>query len=146
MSRRLLELHPITIAGLNDLAWMLATFPELRFRNPARAVVLAREAVERAPQDGMLWNTLGVAQYRAGEDKAAMAALQKSMELRNGGDSYDWFFLALAHWRRGERAEARRYYERSVAWMEKHRRHDEELKGFRAEASVVAGAPAPAPR
>jgi hypothetical protein len=35
--------------------------------------------------------------------KEAIQELEKSMELRNGGDSFDWFFLAMANWQLGER-------------------------------------------
>ena len=80
-----------------------------------RAVELAKKAVELAPKQGTFWNTLGVAHYRAGDWKAAVAALEKSEELRNGGDSFDWFFLAMAHWQLGEKDEARKWYDQAVA-------------------------------
>ena len=60
-------------------------------------VELAQQAVESAPQDGMVWRTLGAAHYRASNWKAAVDALNKSMDLRQGGDSIDWLFLAMAH-------------------------------------------------
>jgi tetratricopeptide (TPR) repeat protein len=85
------------------------------------------------------WNTLGVAQYRAGDFKAAIEALNKSMELRKGGDSFDWFFLAMAHWRLDKKDEARKWYERAVQWMEKYHRDNEELRRFRAEAEEMPG-------
>ena len=34
----------------------------------------------------MHWNTLGIAQYRAGQFNEAITTLTKSMELRSGGD------------------------------------------------------------
>ena len=56
-----------------------------------------------------------MAHYRAGDWKASLTALEKSMELRKGGDSFDWFFLAMAHWQLGEKDEAREWYDRAVA-------------------------------
>jgi hypothetical protein len=40
----------------------------------------------------------------------------------------------MAHWQRGERETARRWYDRAVAWMKENQPRDEELRGFRAEA------------
>ncbi len=50
-------------APANSLAWLLATCPDPRIRDPARAVALARRATELKPKDGGCWNTLGVARY-----------------------------------------------------------------------------------
>src|SRR5439155_5853056 len=65
----------------NELAWLLATCPDEKLRDPARAVELARKAVQLAPKVGNYWNTLGVAHYRAGDWKAAIAALDKLLKL-----------------------------------------------------------------
>src|SRR5262249_2650804 len=81
----------------NDWAWMLATCPEAKVRDPQRAVELAKKAVELDPRPSY-WNTLGAAQYRAGKSQEALTALEKSMELCRGGDSFDWFLVAMAHW------------------------------------------------
>jgi serine/threonine protein kinase/tetratricopeptide (TPR) repeat protein len=122
---------------LNDLAWSLATHAEPARRDPARAVSLAKEAVELKPQEGSYWNTLGAAHYRAGDWKAAIAALEKSMELRKGDDSNDWFFLAMAQWQLGERDKARQWYDRAVEWMDKNQPKNEDLRRFRAEAEEL---------
>jgi eukaryotic-like serine/threonine-protein kinase len=95
--------------------------------------------VELNPQNGGYVNTLGVAYYRTGDWKAAIAALEKSMELRKGGDSLDWFFLAMAHWQLGNKDEARRWYDKAVKWMEEHAPKNVELTRFRAEAAELLG-------
>jgi hypothetical protein len=59
------------------------------------------------------------------------------MRLRVGGDSFDWFFLARAHGRLGERDRARRCFDRAVEWMDSHEPHNEELRRFRAEAEAL---------
>jgi uncharacterized protein HemY len=87
----------------------------------------------------VLWNTLGVAQYRKGDWKAAVEALMKSAQLRNGGDSFDFFFLAMAHWELNEEEEARAWYDRAVAWMDRNAPQNEELQRFRAEAATLLG-------
>ncbi len=123
----------------NALAWFLATCPDLRFRDPARAVEFARKAVERAPKEGAFWNTLGAAQYRAGDAKAAVAALQESMRLLGGGEATDWLFLAMALWKLDEPKQARTWYEKAVRWMDQYQVRDEELRSFRAEAAALLG-------
>jgi tetratricopeptide (TPR) repeat protein len=123
----------------NDLAWRLATHPDPRLRAPALAVALARKAVAKAKENGTVWNTLGVAEYRAGDPRAAAAALDKSMQLRNGGDSSDWFFLAMAHWQLGDKEQARQFYNRAVQWMEQNAPQNQELRHLRLEAAELMG-------
>jgi tetratricopeptide (TPR) repeat protein len=135
--RTLLALDPTNGRAHNNLAWRLATCPDPKLRNGPWAVELARKAVELGPEQGAWWNTLGAAQYRAGNPKAAIDALTKAMELRQGGDSWDWFFLAMAHWRLGHKEEARKWYDQSVACMQKSFPHHEELRRFRAEAEEL---------
>jgi tetratricopeptide (TPR) repeat protein/serine/threonine protein kinase len=124
---------------LNEQAWHLATCADARARDPGRAVGLAREAVALQPKDGNFWCTLGLAHYRAGDWKAAVEALQKSRELRKGGDAFDWFFLAMAHWQQGAKGKARTYYDQAVQWMEKNASQNEQLRRFRTEAEELLG-------
>src|SRR5262249_29472502 len=104
-----------------------------------RAVEFARKAVELAPKEGNCWNTLGAAQYRAGNWRDAIAALEKSMELQKGGDPHDWFVLAMAHWQLGEKEKARNWFGQAVQWMDKNQPKNEELRRFRTEAAEVLG-------
>jgi tetratricopeptide (TPR) repeat protein len=122
---------------LNNQAWNLAVDPDPQLRDPAQAVELAGKAVELAPTDGSFWNTLGTAHYRAGNWKATISALDQSMELRQGGDSYDWFFLAMAHWRLNDKHTARNWHERAAAWMDANQPQNEELRRFRTEAEEL---------
>jgi tetratricopeptide (TPR) repeat protein len=122
-----------------DLAWFLATCPAPQFRNPDRAVHLAKEAVELAPEGGDCWRTLGVAHYRASDCKGAVAALKKATELRSGGDSAEWFFLAMAYWQLGDKQQARSWYDRAVRWMDEKQPRDERLRRWRAEAVALLG-------
>jgi tetratricopeptide (TPR) repeat protein len=134
----LLKADPKSAETHNNLAWLLATCPDARWRDPARAVELARKAVGLAEKSAYAWNTLGVAQYRAGDWPAAAEALRKSVELSGGGESTDWLFLAMAYWRLGKKDEARQWYDKAAQWMEKNKA-DDELRGFRAEADALLG-------
>ena len=96
----------------NAVAWILVSMPQSSLNDPATAVRLASRSVELKANDASLWNTLGVAQYRAGNFDQAVAALQKSMQLGRGGSSVDFFFLAMAEQRLGHGKEARQHGER----------------------------------
>ena len=121
----------------HEFARFLSICPDPDFRDEQRAVALAKKAVALMTQNASHWTTLGIAHYRAGDWKAAVAALEKSMELRNGGDSNDWFFLGMARSQLGEKEEARKRYDQAVEWMEKNKPDDEELRRFRAEAAEL---------
>ena len=129
-----------------NLAWVLATCPEPKVRDPAEAVRLAKKAVELRAKNGDWWNTLGVAHYRAGNWNDAIAALEKSMELNQGGSGVGWIFLAMAHWRLGKQDQARKHYDQAVRWMEENKEaltkapmFAEELGRFRVEATDLLG-------
>ena len=57
------------------------------------------------------------------------------MALRNGGDCADWFFLAMVHWRLGDKAEARQWYDKADLWMATH--HHPGWPPLRSEAAEL---------
>src|SRR5262249_24155019 len=107
---------PKDATTLNNLAWLLATCPDSTLHDSKRAVELATKTVDLEPT-GNNWNTLGVAQYRAGNWAAAIEGLNKSMELRQGGDALDWFVLAMAEQQRANNDQARELFDKAVEWM-----------------------------
>jgi uncharacterized protein HemY len=80
-----------------------------------------------------------VAVYRAGDWKRAAEALEKSMSLHQGGDANDWFFLAMAHWRQNQPAEARKWLDQAVTWTKKNQPRNPELQRFQAEVETLMG-------
>jgi hypothetical protein len=80
-----------------------------------------------------------VAHYRASDWKAAVAALNRATEFRGGGDSAEWFFLAMAHWQLGDKQQARSWYDRAIRWMDEKQPRDERLRRWRAEAAALVG-------
>jgi tetratricopeptide (TPR) repeat protein len=91
----------------NDLAWLWANSPDLNERDPDAAVEMARQIVEKFPDVATYWNTLGAAYYRAGDDRSAVAALNRAMAL-GGGTAFDDVFMAMAQARLGNQQGARR--------------------------------------
>jgi tetratricopeptide (TPR) repeat protein len=125
----------------NNLAWLLATCPDEKLRDPARAVTLATKGVELAPQNWMYWNTLGIAQYVAGNWPAAIEALNKAEQLEpEKALAFNGFFLAMAHWQSDNKEEARKWFDEANAWMEKNQPDNQELKRFRADAAKLLAA------
>jgi tetratricopeptide (TPR) repeat protein len=141
MRRKALEVAAEDPAVNNDLAWFLATNPEPFMRDLALAVRLAKKAVDVHSQNADYRNTLGVAHYRNGDFKATIAELETAMNLRAGGNSFDWLFLAMAHWQLGDYEKARSYFNRAAQWMDKYDPPDEELRRFRAEAKTLLAEP-----
>ena len=131
---------------MNEYAWMLAATANPMFRDPPRAVELAKEIIQNAPKLANKWETLGVAYYRAGGWQDAIAALEKSENLAPqrpaGGRS---FFLAMAHWQLGHKDQARQWYGKGVQWMETRPAAGEQARRFRAEAARLLGESGPNP-
>jgi tetratricopeptide (TPR) repeat protein len=134
------------------LALLLANCADPRVRNPGEALQLVKEAVKARPRDGANWNALGMAEYRSGDWEAAIRALERSLELRAGGDASDWFFLAMAHWRRGEKEKARHWHDKVETWLRQNVGDDKvvsslaqdkpnewDLRRYRAEAAALLG-------
>src|SRR5262249_22177574 len=93
--------------------------------------------IELQPGNGSYYNTLGVVEYRAGNWEKAVAAFRTSMEKQDGGNSYDWFFLAMAEWRLGRKDEARSWYAKAVAWTRDRAPGDVQWRSFGDEAAVL---------
>ncbi len=99
---------------LNQFAWYLTTAPQLELQDASRALELAKRALQLAPNDGHIWNTLGVAYYRSGNWTDAIAAFTKSQSLQ-GENVYDLLYLAMARWQTGQKDDAIAVYERALA-------------------------------
>lgn len=137
-------LRTIAVIAIYDCTWSLATNADPKLRDPRRAVEVLQVFVKKRPDLGAFWTTLGVALYRTGDWNASLAALSKSLERRrlNG---VDWFFMAMAHWQRGEKENARKWYTAATRWAEKYEPENEELARFRAEATALLKMPATTP-
>jgi serine/threonine protein kinase len=129
----------------NNLAWALATSAVDGARRPAEAVALARQAVESDPKSSLYITTLGAAQYAAGDHAAAIDTLNRSLRLNDGGDANDFFFLAMAHARKGDRTAAAGWYERGARWLRANKASKPaEIERFRADAAeLIATLPSP---
>ncbi len=131
------------------MAWEIVTTPRLPQGNYDMALVFSRKAVELAPTAASYVNTLALAEYRSGHWAESFAAAQKSMAMNGGADPSDRFFLALAHGRNGEKAEARKWFDKAVALTKENDPTNPELLQFWTEAAQQlgqSGPPAPGPK
>jgi Tfp pilus assembly protein PilF len=71
--------------------------------------------------------------------KAGFERLRQSMALRQGGNSFDEFFLAMVHAKLGDKEQARTWYDRAVERMENNGQPNEELIRFQVEAAKLLG-------
>jgi tetratricopeptide (TPR) repeat protein len=91
-----------------QLICLLANCPDPALRDPARAVALARRVLP--PSAGHYWRYLALAQYRNHQWQAASDSIQQAMDLRQGGDAFDWLLWALSQWQLGQKDAARERY------------------------------------
>ncbi|MCS7033166.1 MAG: tetratricopeptide repeat protein [Phycisphaerae bacterium] len=82
MLREALRIEPDRVDTLLRLAWVLATHPQPRFRNPADALRLASRAAELQRQpDAVLLDTLAAARAQNGDFTGAIAAAEEALRL-----------------------------------------------------------------
>jgi tetratricopeptide (TPR) repeat protein len=104
-------------SACNSLAWIHVAGPT-KYREPEKALPLARKAVELAPESRAYCHTLGVVLYRLGRYTEAVAMLERGLENNKGqATAFDLFFLAMCHHRQGDAARARECYDRALAWQ-----------------------------
>ncbi len=125
----------------NDVAWYLATSPELELRDSRRAVELADKAVKLAPETAIYWNTLGMARYRAGDFASSLKALMKAMQLRDAKSADDWLIMAMVEWRLDQKSRARQLFTHARHRIEAESINDQELMRIHREAASLIGLP-----
>jgi Flp pilus assembly protein TadD len=132
--REVLSRFPKDPKAHNVLAWTLATNPDAdgRYTNAREAVALASRACELEPGNVSYLNTRGIALYRAGRWEDASNTLQEAIKR---GTQYpaNWLFLAMTYWQLEDRAKAREWHDKALAWLETHKAN-QTLSGFFAEA------------
>jgi tetratricopeptide (TPR) repeat protein len=119
----------------------LVTAVDTNRRNPRRAGELSAQAVERAPQNADFHQLLGAARLQSGDITGAVNSLNQASQHRGEANDADSFWLAMAHARRGEDAEARASYRRGYEWFAKHRPGNRDIARLRDEAATALGIP-----
>jgi tetratricopeptide (TPR) repeat protein len=141
---KLAETFPENADALNDASWLAARQPGADAAVYQQALCQAEAACRLAPDLAAYRSTLGVAYYRVGKYREAVATLEKSLpgDAANGLDASDLYFLALCHYRLGDAAKARECFERAKDSQQRNAarlRPDQlqELNQFRTEAEAL---------
>jgi WD40 repeat protein len=80
-------------------------------------VQLAEKANAKRPKDWYYLDTLGAVLYRAGRCEDAIRTYDEACALHaKGGNSCNWYVMAMAHHRLGHAEEARRLLSKAVEW------------------------------
>jgi tetratricopeptide (TPR) repeat protein len=137
--REAIRLKPDFASAHNSLASALVLSPKQPRRDYDEGLQHARQAVALAPGDPASITTLALAEYRSGHWSESVAAAEQATGMRDGGDADDWFILALAHWQRGERGEARRWFEQAVTGIRQHASEAAGLRPLWTEAAESLG-------
>jgi serine/threonine protein kinase/WD40 repeat protein len=140
--RRVHAEQPNSAVALNNLAWGYLIAPEA-LRDLKAAVPLAEKAV-RLANGQMYRNTLGLAYYRAGRYREAVATLEPNLQSQEAWAlPLDLYLLAMSHQWLGEAERARVYFTWAARWSPSHANLSsaelEDLRRFRAEAEAVLG-------
>jgi tetratricopeptide (TPR) repeat protein len=134
--------HPQSAQAHAELAWFLVNCPDVHFHDEARArdaLAHAQKARELASAGEDYRGLVGMASYRAGDWKTAVARLGQVVEQMPDRAR---LFLAMAHWQLGDRQNkdtARRWYAEGVAWLDANKIEQVELRSLRAEAATLLG-------
>jgi WD40 repeat protein len=137
------RMHVDDPSALNSAAWRIVRAMDEPAAAYTRALRLAQKAGAIRPTAEAL-RTLGVAQYRSGAYREAVATLEKGAALQGKPGAADLAFLAMAHQRLGRRDAALAALEKLRAEMKKpDNASDEGLMAFLREAEAL-GAPSKA--
>jgi WD40 repeat protein/serine/threonine protein kinase len=134
---KLAETWPETAVDFNNGGWLLVREPGRSAESYAHGLRAAREACRLVPDSWEFLNTLGVAQYRNGLVTEAVATLRRSNALHGANVPADLAFLAMAHQRLAQAAEARTILDRLRVVMRQSGNQNPENLAFLAEAEAV---------
>jgi serine/threonine protein kinase/tetratricopeptide (TPR) repeat protein len=127
--------------GHPDRMWLQLTSGDPVVRDPADVAKASEAELATAPPTDWgrrtsLATVLGVARLQLGDWKGAVEAFEQAHAIRPGGVRGALFYLALAHCKGGDAANACRVFDEAVALAEKHQPKDPELLRLRREVGA----------
>jgi Flp pilus assembly protein TadD len=125
--------------SLCSCAWIICTLAGPEHQDPQLAVELTTKAVQLSPNDGISWNTLGVAEYHAKRWQRSVDAFNKAASLSGQEGPADLYYRAMAHSRLGQQDEARLWFHKAVEWKDRKEPHDEFIRRIHDEAADLLG-------
>ena len=131
-----------TAAAYNVLGFNWLFRPQ-QLVNPEIGIDLYRKAHEMVPENWLYLFALGVAHYRVRHWDRAIETLVKSTELPGGDTEHNSLFLAMSHWKLGDKSTAESWYYRATEQRQKGRIETgspiEVVNSFHLEAEALMG-------
>jgi hypothetical protein len=128
-----------TTVSQDHFAWFLLTCPDETFREPQRALNLAKIVTRTVPERLSAWRTQSLAHYRLGQWHEAEHALQ-TLLIGSSDESLDaatLYLRAMIEWQLGDHAEARQTIELARSRRSSDRRSDSGEASLAAEAKAL---------
>ena len=140
LAEHCLDTNPDQPQVAMQLAWFRVNGPKA-YRDADAALPLALLAVERAPNEALCLNTLGVVYYRLGRWNEAIQTLQTAAKLNpDGANCYDLLFLAMSYQQQGQSEKAAKHFDQAMKLWSGFELDDQEateLSGILDEAKLV---------
>lgn len=134
---RAMAVTPDDAMPVNSYSWLLAIDPKVSHANAEKAAKLSEKATSLAPRIANYWNTHALALYRVGRIEEAFAAVEKSIELSQGGAISDWYFKSMILCQLGRVDEAKAWYTKAESRRQIQSPSDLELVRFSDETRTA---------
>ncbi|HEV3120832.1 MAG TPA: tetratricopeptide repeat protein [Isosphaeraceae bacterium] len=136
----------IRLEPTNALAHVTLAFELLSARRSRReideALALARKAIDLDPNEAMAARVLAFAEYRTGHWAQCVSAVDRALAMQQD-DATLWFIAAVAHWHKGDKDQARRWFDKAAGSAQQNESEDEDLRELWSEAAKLLGQPGP---
>jgi eukaryotic-like serine/threonine-protein kinase len=142
-ARESLRLQPDSVMSPGHLAWILALYPDRPPRDYDEAAGLMRQTLATQAKNPGSLAVLALVEYRRGHWDDSIAAAERSLALRKGGQAAEWFLLAMALARKGEKEIALTWFDKAVERTRTKNLQGIDLKVLWREAAALLGRPGP---
>ncbi len=121
----------------NQPAWLLVTCPAESFRDPARALKLAGQAIANAPENGNYVSTLAFAHYELQNWQEAINQFNRSSELDEQLSPLNTIMIAMALANLGSQEQAREKYAQAIQLHQEFSDEPELFEQYRQQAQEL---------
>lgn len=112
----------------NNHAWLLAMDVQLSAADLEHALILSEKAVQLRPLSGNYWNTRALVLARALKWSDCSNAIERSIQLNQGGQASDWYIKSMALAGRGDLEEAKHWFQNAESVRMSRSPRDRELR------------------
>ncbi len=132
--QRAMDVAPTNPSPANNYAWMLVNHPRSTAVDYQKAAELSEKAIQLQPNNHHLWNTHALTLFRTKRFSEAAMAIDRSIELGEGGTIADWLIKSLILQGLGNHAEAQQWFQQAETRRQAESPLSTELRRFSEEA------------